>query len=49
MRVLILVGLMVVVVGGVGWVGFGLMAVGWVVFGLMAMGWLGGGGSGLCG
>ena len=40
---------MVVVVVGVGWVGFGLMAVGWVAFGLMAVGWLGGGGSGLCG
>ena len=40
---------MVVVVVGVGWVRFGLMAVGWVAFGLMAVGWLGGGGSGLCG
>ena len=39
-RVLILVGLMLVVVVRVGWLGFGLMAVGWLG---------GGGGSGLCG
>ena len=38
-RILTLVGLMLVVVVRVGWLGFGLMAVGW----------LGGGGSGLCG